>query len=351
MGRASTLSLHERDQIKVLSTAGYTMKRIADVFKRSRKATKDVLTCALVLQKLRCGECWTSVPAFEEKKFSLVGSGGFHSYWRDLHKESRHFSTRSSEMELVTLLFFTYCISLSASNIPSVSTEINSNTILVLWGTRHGNRHPEDFLPQNPRTWGFEGNTELTAMPSFNLSYALTFLESEEAALNIINECKLTGSLQCFISLVDFKSNFARLQFRKNNPGNFGFRIYSTASMTYLTDKVQRSLDTHRLVQSAKEIHTEITLSVMKLMGIEKDELTTSAGFVIEIRVEIQILLDRLLIVYISSIQDIVQSRIPTIQALASLSNKIMPRSAPVEAAGLGWRTVTWPLRTGCGAE
>uniref|UniRef100_A0A1I7X303 HTH_Tnp_Tc3_1 domain-containing protein n=1 Tax=Heterorhabditis bacteriophora TaxID=37862 RepID=A0A1I7X303_HETBA len=31
MGRASTLSLHERDQIKVLSTAGYTMKRIADV--------------------------------------------------------------------------------------------------------------------------------------------------------------------------------------------------------------------------------------------------------------------------------------------------------------------------------
>uniref|UniRef100_A0A1I7XFW1 Helix-turn-helix domain-containing protein n=1 Tax=Heterorhabditis bacteriophora TaxID=37862 RepID=A0A1I7XFW1_HETBA len=31
MGRASTLSLHERGQIKVLSTAGYTVKQIADV--------------------------------------------------------------------------------------------------------------------------------------------------------------------------------------------------------------------------------------------------------------------------------------------------------------------------------
>ncbi|KAK5968730.1 hypothetical protein GCK32_010410 [Trichostrongylus colubriformis] len=30
--------------------------------------------------------------------------------------------------------------------------------------------------------------------------------------------------------------------------------------------------------------HTEVTLSVMKLMGVEKDELTTSAGFVIEFR-------------------------------------------------------------------
>ncbi|KAK6050912.1 hypothetical protein COOONC_11584 [Cooperia oncophora] len=30
--------------------------------------------------------------------------------------------------------------------------------------------------------------------------------------------------------------------------------------------------------------HTEVTLSVMKLLGIEKDELTTSAGFVIEFR-------------------------------------------------------------------
>ena len=32
--------------------------------------------------------------------------------------------------------------------------------------------------------------------------------------------------------------------------------------------------------------HTEITLSVMKLMGIEKDELTTTAGFLLEFRLQ-----------------------------------------------------------------
>uniref|UniRef100_A0A1I7WM57 DUF4388 domain-containing protein n=1 Tax=Heterorhabditis bacteriophora TaxID=37862 RepID=A0A1I7WM57_HETBA len=37
MRRASILILHERGQIKALPTAGYTVKRIADVFKRSRK--------------------------------------------------------------------------------------------------------------------------------------------------------------------------------------------------------------------------------------------------------------------------------------------------------------------------
>uniref|UniRef100_A0A1I7W8V9 HTH_38 domain-containing protein n=1 Tax=Heterorhabditis bacteriophora TaxID=37862 RepID=A0A1I7W8V9_HETBA len=31
MGRASTLTLHERGQIKILSTTGYTVKQIADV--------------------------------------------------------------------------------------------------------------------------------------------------------------------------------------------------------------------------------------------------------------------------------------------------------------------------------
>uniref|UniRef100_A0A1I7X7Q6 HTH_Tnp_Tc3_2 domain-containing protein n=1 Tax=Heterorhabditis bacteriophora TaxID=37862 RepID=A0A1I7X7Q6_HETBA len=39
MGRASTLSLHERGQIKALSTTGYPLKRIVDVVKRSRKGT------------------------------------------------------------------------------------------------------------------------------------------------------------------------------------------------------------------------------------------------------------------------------------------------------------------------
>uniref|UniRef100_A0A1I7X4T9 Mariner Mos1 transposase n=1 Tax=Heterorhabditis bacteriophora TaxID=37862 RepID=A0A1I7X4T9_HETBA len=51
MGRASTLRLHERGQIKALSTAGYTVKRIADVVKRSRKATKDVLRVGFTFQQ------------------------------------------------------------------------------------------------------------------------------------------------------------------------------------------------------------------------------------------------------------------------------------------------------------
>uniref|UniRef100_A0A1I7WJ33 HTH_Tnp_Tc3_1 domain-containing protein n=1 Tax=Heterorhabditis bacteriophora TaxID=37862 RepID=A0A1I7WJ33_HETBA len=44
MGHASTLSLHERGQIKALSTTGYTVKRSADVVKRSRKAIMNFLS-------------------------------------------------------------------------------------------------------------------------------------------------------------------------------------------------------------------------------------------------------------------------------------------------------------------
>uniref|UniRef100_A0A1I7WMY7 HTH_Tnp_Tc3_1 domain-containing protein n=1 Tax=Heterorhabditis bacteriophora TaxID=37862 RepID=A0A1I7WMY7_HETBA len=43
MGRASILSLHDRSQIKALSTVGYTVKRIADVVKCSRKAIINFL--------------------------------------------------------------------------------------------------------------------------------------------------------------------------------------------------------------------------------------------------------------------------------------------------------------------
>uniref|UniRef100_A0A1I7WQR8 HTH_Tnp_Tc3_1 domain-containing protein n=1 Tax=Heterorhabditis bacteriophora TaxID=37862 RepID=A0A1I7WQR8_HETBA len=43
MGRAYTLSLHEKDQIEVLPTTGYMMKQIADVVKRSRKAIMNFL--------------------------------------------------------------------------------------------------------------------------------------------------------------------------------------------------------------------------------------------------------------------------------------------------------------------
>uniref|UniRef100_A0A1I7WM08 HTH_38 domain-containing protein n=1 Tax=Heterorhabditis bacteriophora TaxID=37862 RepID=A0A1I7WM08_HETBA len=44
MGRAPKLSLHERYQIKAVSTAGYTVKRIADVVKRSRNAIMNFLS-------------------------------------------------------------------------------------------------------------------------------------------------------------------------------------------------------------------------------------------------------------------------------------------------------------------
>uniref|UniRef100_A0A1I7WZF0 HTH_Tnp_Tc3_2 domain-containing protein n=1 Tax=Heterorhabditis bacteriophora TaxID=37862 RepID=A0A1I7WZF0_HETBA len=43
MSCASTLSLHERGQIKVLSTTAYTVKRSADVVKRSRKPIMNFL--------------------------------------------------------------------------------------------------------------------------------------------------------------------------------------------------------------------------------------------------------------------------------------------------------------------
>uniref|UniRef100_A0A1I7WTK3 Mariner Mos1 transposase n=1 Tax=Heterorhabditis bacteriophora TaxID=37862 RepID=A0A1I7WTK3_HETBA len=45
MGRASTLSLHERSQIEALSTAGCTVKQIAYVVKRSRKFFRIVCVC------------------------------------------------------------------------------------------------------------------------------------------------------------------------------------------------------------------------------------------------------------------------------------------------------------------
>uniref|UniRef100_A0A1I7XUI0 Transmembrane protein n=1 Tax=Heterorhabditis bacteriophora TaxID=37862 RepID=A0A1I7XUI0_HETBA len=102
--RPPKLSLHGGGQVKALSTVCYTVKQIADVIERSRKATmncvrhleeygtkkssgppsklngrekgqfcgqrrvarqasmESVRTVTLMLQKLRCGECWTSVP-------------------------------------------------------------------------------------------------------------------------------------------------------------------------------------------------------------------------------------------------------------------------------------------------
>ncbi|KAK0427126.1 hypothetical protein QR680_010074 [Steinernema hermaphroditum] len=46
--------------------------------------------------------------------------------------------------------------------VPNQSVAHDPNAVLVFFGTRHGNRNPGKFIEQNPRTWGQEGDTELT---------------------------------------------------------------------------------------------------------------------------------------------------------------------------------------------
>ncbi|EFO25144.1 hypothetical protein LOAG_03339 [Loa loa] len=59
-----------------------------------------------------------------------------------------------------------YCIVLSLeqdiNSVPATSITIDENAKLVVFGMRHGNRHPGKFLNENSRTWGFEGVYELT---------------------------------------------------------------------------------------------------------------------------------------------------------------------------------------------
>ncbi|KAM3728423.1 Lysosomal acid phosphatase [Dirofilaria immitis] len=59
-----------------------------------------------------------------------------------------------------------YCIALSLEEdiqlIPKTSVAIDENAKVVIFGMRHGNRHPGRFLNENSRIWGFEGVHELT---------------------------------------------------------------------------------------------------------------------------------------------------------------------------------------------
>ncbi|TKR96320.1 hypothetical protein L596_010356 [Steinernema carpocapsae] len=47
--------------------------------------------------------------------------------------------------------------------LPEESVAIDNATLLVFFGTRHGNRNPEQFIPDTPRNWGQEGEIELTS--------------------------------------------------------------------------------------------------------------------------------------------------------------------------------------------
>lgn len=48
--------------------------------------------------------------------------------------------------------------------LPLVSTTISPNTEFVIFGTRHGNRNPDEYLSGIDRTWGQEGSLELTSV-------------------------------------------------------------------------------------------------------------------------------------------------------------------------------------------
>ncbi|CAO4373560.1 unnamed protein product [Caenorhabditis nigoni] len=66
-------------------------------------------------------------------------------------------------MNLLVILALVAAASCAEHLLPKKSVAIDKNSVLVLFGTRHGNRHPEVFLEENPRSWGYEGNTELTS--------------------------------------------------------------------------------------------------------------------------------------------------------------------------------------------
>ncbi|CAB3409566.1 unnamed protein product [Caenorhabditis bovis] len=70
---------------------------------------------------------------------------------------------------LITALFK---FAIANEPLPANSVNIDPNTVFVIFGARHGNRNPDEFLPNVTRKWGQEGSLELTSIGK-RQSYAM----------------------------------------------------------------------------------------------------------------------------------------------------------------------------------
>ncbi|CCD74172.1 ACid Phosphatase family [Caenorhabditis elegans] len=67
-------------------------------------------------------------------------------------------------LEIFVSLIFWNIASADEHQLPLTSTQISPNTEFVIFGTRHGNRNPDEYLNGIDRSWGQEGSLELTSI-------------------------------------------------------------------------------------------------------------------------------------------------------------------------------------------
>uniref|UniRef100_A0A8R1I2J3 Acid phosphatase n=1 Tax=Caenorhabditis japonica TaxID=281687 RepID=A0A8R1I2J3_CAEJA len=320
-------------------------------------------------------------------------------------------------LQILTLLIHYFLfLSSNAIDLPQISTQISPNTEFVIFGTRHGNRNPEQFLSGIDRDWGQEGLLELTSIGKrqayglglelrkfignltsnnynatevkyysssanrcqMTLQVALAGLHPPQAwgewnrqkfaswspipytisdpllRMYSVPSCKqsdkvwapidndqipelenlktdnlrvleylsaetgwnLTGNLGQAADLADnviqmdfYNTSYPKWLAQPELDGINGTELKNTIlefaeihprtcavyypcrylmGGLWLNDVIDKLSDANTTKNALKVVgyasHTEITLSVMKLMGIERDEVTTSAGFVIEFR-------------------------------------------------------------------
>ncbi|CAO4373561.1 unnamed protein product [Caenorhabditis nigoni] len=317
---------------------------------------------------------------------------------------------------LLFLVLFWSGGSANEQALPLTSTKISPDTEFVIFGTRHGNRNPDQFLTGIDRTWGQEGSLELTSIGkrqgyglgvelrkfignlttnNFNVSevkyysssanrcqmtlqVAMTGLHPPQTyadwntqrfddwspipytisdtllRMYSVKSCKKSNEVWAPIDNDDLpelenmkNENTVVLEYLSqetgwNMTGNLGkaadladnliqMDFYNTSYPVWLTKPKVNGYDENELKKTIMEFaeihprscayyypcrylmgglwlddiigklndanssktplkvvgyasHTEVTLAVMKLMGIEKEEVTTSAGFVIEFR-------------------------------------------------------------------